>query len=160
MKNLILMTTIAIFLLCGNAIAQTKQTDDEKAINAVLLKAGQAWESGDMTKFAETLTEDCVHVDPFGKVISGRENIKTTLQWVRDEVYKKEKVELEISETIFRFLSSDVAIVLMKMKETGKNNPSSGLYVETFTVSRVKNEWKISSFQGIDVKEPPKSLTK
>ena len=79
---------------------------------------------------------------------------------MRDEVYKKEKVELEISETIFRFLSSDVAIVLMKMKETGKNNPSSGLYVETFTVSRVKNEWKISSFQGIDVKEPPKSLTK
>lgn len=160
MKNIFLVTTIAIFLLCGNALGQTKQADDEKAINTILLKAGQAWESGDMAKFAETLTDDCVHVDPFGKVFAGRENIKTMLQWVREEIYKKEKVELEIIETTFRFLNPDAAIILMKMKETGKNNPSSGLYVETFTVSRVKNEWKISSFQGIDVKEPPKSPAK
>lgn len=160
MKNLILGITIAIFLLCGNALAQSKQTDDEKAINAVLLKAGQAWESGDVAKFAETLTEDCIHVNPFGKVISGRENIKTTLQWVRDEVYKKEKVELEISETTFRFLNADTAIVVMKIKETGKSNSNGTLITETFTVSRVKNEWKISSFQGIEVKEPPKSPAK
>lgn len=157
MKNIFLGITIAIFFLCGNTFAQeAKQTDDEKVINAVLLKAGQAWESGDMAKFAETLTEDCVHVDPFGKIINGRENIKTTLQWVRDEIYKKEKLELEVSEITVRFLNADAAIVLMKMTETVKNNPGSELFLETFTVSRVKNEWKISSFQGVEVKEPPK----
>ncbi|MBS1794634.1 MAG: SgcJ/EcaC family oxidoreductase [Acidobacteria bacterium] len=160
MKNLFLAIAVATFLLCGNALAQTKQTDDEKAIGAVLMKAGQAWESGDVAKFAETLTADCVHVDPFGKLITGRENIKATLQWVRDEVYKKEKLDLEIGETTLRFLNADAAIVVMKMKETGKNNPTSGAYLETFTVSRVNNEWKISSFQGIDIREPPKSPTK
>lgn len=155
MKNIFLGITIAFLLLCGNAFAQNKQTDDEKAINAILMKSGQAWESGDMTKFAETLTDECVHVDPFGGVISGRENIRTKLQWVRDEVYKKEKVELEITETTTRFLNADAAIVVMKMKEKGKSDPNGTALTETFTVSRVKNEWKISSFQGIEIKEPP-----
>ncbi|MBX7174998.1 MAG: SgcJ/EcaC family oxidoreductase [Pyrinomonadaceae bacterium] len=160
MKNIFLVITIAIFLFCGTAFAQTKQTDDEKAINAILLKAGQAWESGDMAKFTETLTDECVHVDPFGKVFTSRENIKTMLQWVRDEIYKKEKVELEITETTTKFLNADTAIVVMKLKETVKNDSTSITITETFMVSRVKNEWKISSFQGIEAKEPPKSPTK
>lgn len=160
MKNIFLGVTVVIFLLCGNAFAQTKQTDDEKAINATLLKAGQAWESGDMTKFAETLTDDCVHVNPFGGLIIGRETIKTKLQWVRDEVYKKEKVELEITETTTKFLNADTAIVVMKMKETVKSDSNGIALTETFTLSRVKNEWKIASFQGIEVKEPPKSPAK
>lgn len=159
-KQFFLSITIAIFLFCGSAFAQTKQTDDEKAVFAVLTTAGAAWESGDMTKFAATLSDDCLHVNPFGKVFVGRDNIKTMLQWVRSEIYKNEKVELKIDETTLRFLGADTAIVMMKMVEKGKTSPVSTGLLETFTVTRVANEWKISSFQGIEISDPPKSPAK
>jgi uncharacterized protein (TIGR02246 family) len=155
MKNIFLGITVAIFLLCGNAFAQTKQTDDEKAINAVLLNAGRAWQDGDINKLADTLTEDCVHIDPFGKQISGRDTIRTTLQWVRDVVYQKAKLELEVSETNIRFISSDVALVVMVMKQTTKGKSGGDSFTETFIVSKVKSKWKISLFQGIAVTQPP-----
>jgi uncharacterized protein (TIGR02246 family) len=95
MKNIFLGITIGIFLLCGNAFAQTKQTNDEKAIEALLTKAGMAWKAGDMTKFSELLTDDCENVSPFGQVIKGREAIRQHLQWVVDNVFKTKTQRLQ-----------------------------------------------------------------
>lgn len=149
MKNIFLGITIAIFLLCGNAFAQTKQSDDEKAIFTLMTNAGKAWEAGDVNKFAEYLTEDCVHVDPSGKQFNGREAYKKHLQWVIENYYSANKPTLEISEFSLRFLSPDVALLTFLSKE------EKHLFRESFTVTKVKNVWKIASVQLVAVTEPP-----
>lgn len=154
MKNIFLGITVAIFLLCGNALAQTKQTDDEKAIFALMTNVGKAWESGDLNKFAEYLTEDCVHIDPFGKQFNGREAYQKHLQWVIDNFYSKNKPKLEVSEFSMRFISSDVALLTFLSKEGTRS------FRESFLITRVKNDWKIASVQLVTVAEQQKSDSK
>lgn len=148
MKNIFLGITIGIFLLCGNAFAQTKQTNDEKAIEALLAKAGMAWKAGDMTKFSELLTDDCEHINPFGQEIKGREAIRQHLQWVVDNVFKT-KPEIEFSEVSIRFIRPNVAVIVFLIKD-----PTASTR-EVVMVTKMKKEWKISMFQGTAISEPP-----
>lgn len=150
MKNVFLGITIAIFLLCGNAFAQT---DDEKAVIALMTNVGKAWEAGDLNKFGEYLTEDCVHIDPFGSQVRGRAAIKTKLQWVIDNFYQKEKPKVEISEYSAVFVQPNVALLTYLRKEQTESAR------ETVVVTKVKNDWKVASFQHIMVAEPPKAKT-
>jgi len=154
MKNLFLGVAITIFLLSANSIGQTNQTDNEKKIISLMMGFGQAWENGDMSKLSEKLTEDCVHIDPFGKQISGRENIKKHLQWVIDNFFAKTKPTVEISDYTVRFIGSEAAIL------TYLRHEKLGSARETVVVAKVKSDWKIASFQHIMVSEQPKPESK
>lgn len=160
MKNLILGITIVVVSFCGTALAQSKSSDDEKAVSAALIAAGKSWESGDMTKFADALTENCVYVDPFGRVLNGRETIRTKLQWVRDVILKKEVLAMEIVGVSTNFLGADAVQVVMQTKLTGKTSGEVVASTETFTLTRVGNDWKIALFQTVNQSEPPVKPTK
>ncbi len=140
MKNLILGMTIAIFLFCGNAFAQTKQTDDEKAIIALMTNVGKAWDALDANKFGEFMTEDCTHIDPHG-LHTGRVAIVKHIQWVIDNILPKDNSKMEVSDFSLRFVSADVALFSFLGVQGGQSMRQS------YVLTKVKNEWKIASFQ-------------
>ena len=145
MKNIFLGIIIVIFLLFGNTFAQTK--NDEKAINALIGNAIKALDVNDIDKFGNFLTENCIHVNPWGEQIDGREAIVKHFKGF----HQKEGPKLEILEKTFKFITADTALITILFKEGNQT------FREIVFVAKVKNDWKISSFQGIDVKEPPKS---
>lgn len=150
MKNLILGITIAIFLLCGNVFAQSKNADDEKAINALMVSALKALGENDLNKFGSFLTENCTHINPWGEQIDGREAIVKHFQ----SFHTKEAPKLEILGNTLKFVTADTALLTMLFKEGSKT------FREIIFVAKVKNDWKIASFQGIEVKELPKITDK
>jgi len=153
MKNIFLGITVAIFLLCGNAFAQTKQTDDEKAIIALMTNLGKAWDARDANKFGEFMTEDCTHIDPHG-LHTGRVAIVKHIQWVIDNILSKDNSKMEVSDFSLRFVSSDVALFGFLGKEGGQSMRQSYVLIKT------KNEWKIASFQLTKIVEQEKSNAK
>lgn len=140
MKNIFLGITAAIFLLCGNAFAQVKQTDDEKAIITLMTNVGKAWEARDASKFGEFMTEDCTHIDPHG-LHTGREAIVKRLQWVIDNILPKDNSKMEVSDFSLRFINSETALFGFLGKQNGHTMRQSYVLIKT------KNEWKIASFQ-------------
>lgn len=154
MKNIFLGVTIAIFLLCGNAFAQSQPTADQKAIFALMTNVGKAWEARDVNKFADNLTEDCTHIDPQGVVSKGREEVKKHLQWVIDNMLKNDNSKMDISDISLRFVNSEAALLTYLAKEAGKS------IRQTVVLSKVKNDWKITSFQLTFVSEQTKTATK
>lgn len=140
MKNIFLGITVAIFLLCGNAFAQVKQTDDEKAIIALMTNVGKAWEARDANKFGEFMTEDCTHIDPHGLHV-GREAIVKHIQWVIDNLLPKDNSKMEVSDFSLRFVNSETALFGFLGKQDGL------LMRQFYVLIKVKNEWKIASFQ-------------
>lgn len=153
MKNIFLGITAAIFLLCGNAFAQTKQTDDEKAIIALMTNLGKAWDARDANKFGEFMTEDCTHIDPHG-LHTGRVAIVKHIQWVIDNILPKDNSKMEVSDFSLRFVSSDVALFGFLGKEGGQSMRQS------YVLTKTKNEWKIASFQLTKIIEQEKSNAK
>lgn len=154
MKNVFLGITIAFLLLCGNAFAQTQPTADEQAIFTLMTNVGKAWEARDLNKFAENLTEECTHIDPQGVVSKGREAVKKHLQWAIENVLPKDNSKMDISDVSLRFVNSEVGLLTYLAKEGGKS------IRETVVLSKVKNDWKITSFQLTFVGEQSKTATK
>ncbi len=154
MKNIFLGITIAIFLLCGNAFAQSQPTADQKAIFALMTNVGKAWEARDVNKFADNLTEDCTHIDPQGVERKGREEVKKHLQWVIDNMLKNDNSKMNISDISLRFVNSEAALLTYLAIEAGKS------IRQTVVLSKVKNDWKITSFQLTFVSEQTKTATK
>ena len=140
MKNIFLGVTIAIFLLCGNAFAQTQPTANEQAIFALMTNVGKAWDARDANKFAEFMTADCTHIDPHG-LHTGREAIVKHLQWVIDTLLPKNNSKMEVSDFNLRFASSDVALFGFLGVQGGHSMRQS------YVLTKSKNEWKIVSFQ-------------
>jgi uncharacterized protein (TIGR02246 family) len=140
MKNLFLGMTIAIILLCGNALAQNKPTADEQAIIALMTNVGKAWDALDAKKFGEFMTEDCTHIDPHG-LHTGRDAIVKHIQWVIENILPKDNTKMEVSDFSLRFVGSDVALFGFLGKQNGHSMRQS------YVLTKVKNEWKIASFQ-------------
>jgi uncharacterized protein (TIGR02246 family) len=146
MKNLFLGMTIAIILLCGNALAQNKPTADEQAIIALMTNVGKAWDALDAKKFGEFMTEDCTHIDPHG-LHTGRDAIVKHLQWVIDNILPKENTKMEVSDFSLRFVGSDVALFGFLGKQNGH------VMRQSYVLTKVKNEWKIASFQVTKIEQ-------
>lgn len=140
MKNIFLGITIAILLLCGNSFAQTKQTDDEKAVIVLMTNLGKAWDARDANKFGEFMTEDCTHIDPHG-LHTGRVAIVKHIQWVIDNILPKDNSKMEVSDFSLRFVNSETALFGFLGKEGGQ------LMRQSYVLIKTKNEWKIASFQ-------------
>lgn len=154
MKNVFLGITIAIFLMCGNAFAQSQPTADEQAIFTLMTNVGKAWEARDLNKFTENLTEECTHIDPQGVESKGREAVKKHLQWAIENVLPKDNSKMDISDVSLRFVNSEVGLLTYLAKEGGKATR------QTVVLSKVKNDWKITSFQLTFVSEQSKTATK
>lgn len=150
MKNIFLAITIAFLLLCGNAFAQKQPTADEQAIFALMTNVGKAWEARDLNKFAENLTEECTHIDPQGVESKGREAVKKHLQWAIENVLPKDNSKMDISDVSLRFVNSEVGLLTYLATEGGKATR------QTVVLSKVKNDWKIASFQLTFVVEQTK----
>jgi len=153
MKNIFFGLGIVIFLLCGNAFAQTAPTDDEKAIFALMMNVGKAWEARDANKFAESLTEDCTHIDPHG-LRTGREAVKKHLQWVIDNILPKDNSKMEVSDFSLRFVNSETALFTCLCKQYGQSMRHS------YVLNKTKNDWKIAFFQVASVAEQQKPDSK
>lgn len=153
MKNIFGGITIAIFLLCGNAFAQTQPTANEKAVIALMTNVGKAWDTRDAKKFGEFMTEDCTHIDPHG-LHTGREAIVKHIQWVIDNILPKDNSKMEVSDFSLRFVSADVALFGLLGKEGGQSMRQS------YVLTKTKNEWKIASFQLTKIVDQEKSNSK
>jgi uncharacterized protein (TIGR02246 family) len=160
MKNILLGITVVLFLLCGNAAAQTKPTADETAVKELFMAAGAAWGSGDISAYANCLTENSVMVGHHGEQVIGRDAIRTRLQWVREVIFKKSKSVLEVPDMSVSFVDPDVAMIIFALKETVEGSPKSELSRNTIIATKAKGEWKIAFFQATSITEPPKSDTK
>ena len=156
MKNIFLGTTIAIFLLCGNAMAQAKPVSDEQAVLDLMTQLGKTWEAGDMKAFSDLLADNVVHVSPFGEVTTGRESVRALLQWVRDVPYKKAKVQMTITDVKLTFVTPDLAIVTSRIVENVAAGPKHGDQRSTFITVRVNGQWKTAQFQSVAIGDPPK----
>ena len=151
MKNIFLGITIAFLLMCGNTFAQT---NEEKAVIALMTNVGKAWDAHDANKFGEFMTEDCTHIDPQGVERKGREAVKKHLQWVIDNMLQNDNSKTDISDISLRFVNSEAALLSYLAKEAGKS------IRQTVVLSKVKNDWKITSFQLTFVSEQTKTATK
>ncbi len=155
MKNLLAAIMIGLIIFCANASAQSSRAGDEKAIEALMWQMGQTWETGDMAGLANLLTDNAVHVSPFGEVTTGREEVRRLMQWVRDVALAKAKIKMTIAQYALNFAGADNAIVTFKVVSeiTGQPKPKEDLL--TVSVQRVSKQWKIAHFQGVAVSEPP-----
>jgi uncharacterized protein (TIGR02246 family) len=156
MKNIFLGISIAFFLMCGNAMAQTKAepSADEKAINATMTEFGKAWTAGDMNKLAEYLTEDCVHINPYGQQFNGREAYKNHLKWVIDNFYPTGTPKIDITEYSARLVSPDAAIVNFLNREEKHSTRM------TLVLTKAKTGWKIALVQLVHLSEQGKPGSK
>ncbi len=152
MKNTLFAIVIVAVLFCGNALAQTGSKSDEAAIGAVLEQFGTAFETGDMKSFGNLLTANVVHVDPFGRVVSGRGEVQKHMEWVRTVAYGGKKMTAVVSDFAINFISSDAALVTMRYEST-----ADGTTVRervTFTLARVGSDWKVAHFQPVMIADP------
>lgn len=155
MKNIILLAITAILLFTGNTFAQTNPTEDEKAIIAVMNQFGAAWESGDMKTFGDLLSDNVVHISPFGEIETGRTEVQKVMKWVREVPYKGVKLQMTISEYSVNFSSADGAVVTLKVTTAITGTPKPIEERVTFSVARIGSQWKITHFQGVMITEPP-----
>jgi uncharacterized protein (TIGR02246 family) len=156
MKNIFLGTTIAIFLLCGNALAQAKPVSDEQAVFNLMTQLAKTWEAGDMNGFSDLMADNVVSVSHFGEVMTGRETVRAKLQWVRDVPYKKAKIQMTITDVKLTFVTPDLAVVTSRIAETTEAGPKQGDMRSIFTTVRVNGQWKVAQFQNVVIADPPK----
>lgn len=156
MKNILLGTAIAIFLLCGNALAQAKPVSDEKAVLDLMTQSAKTWEAGDVKGFTDLMADNVVHVSPFGEVTAGRESVRALMQWVRDVPYKKSKIQMTITDVKLTFVTPDLVIVTSRIVESSLAGPKQGDQRSTFTTVRVNGQWKTAQFQSVAIADPPK----
>ncbi|MEQ1607186.1 MAG: SgcJ/EcaC family oxidoreductase [Pyrinomonadaceae bacterium] len=156
MKNIFLGTTVAILFLCGNAMAQAKPTSDEKAVFDLMAQLARTWEVGDVIGFTDLLADNVVSVSHFGEVMTGRESVRTKLQWVRDVPYKKAKIKMTISDVKLTFVTPDLAVVTSRIAEEIPAGPKRGDQRSTFMCVRVNGKWQVAQFQSVGITDPPK----
>ncbi len=156
MKNIFLGTTIAMFLLCGNALAQAKPVSDEQVVFNLMTQLAKTWEAGDMNGFSDLMADNVVSVSHFGEVMTGRETVRAKLQWVRDVPYKKAKIQMTITDVKLTFVTPDLAVVTSRIVETTEAGPKQGDMRSTFTTVRVNGQWKVAQFQFVPITDPPK----
>lgn len=156
MKNIFLGTTVAILFLCGNAMAQAKPTGDEKAVFDLMTQLAKTWEAGDVKGFTDLMADNVVSISHFGEVMTGREAVRTKLQWVREVPFKNAKVKMTISDVTLTFVTPDLAVVTSRIVEEIPAGPKHGDQRSTFMTVRVNGQWKVAQFQSIAITDPPK----
>lgn len=156
MKNIFLGTIIAIFLLCGNALSQAKPVTDEQAIFGLMTQLAKTWEAGDVKGFSDLMADNVVSVSHFGEVMTGRESVRTKLQWVRDVPYQKAKIQMTITDVKLTFVTPDLAVVTSRIAEEIAAGPKHGDMRSTIMTVRVNGQWKVAQFQNVVIADPPK----
>ena len=152
MKTTLFAIVIAI-ILSGSAFAQSGTKADETAVFGVLQRFGQAFESGDAKSIGALMTEGIVHVDPFGEVISGRDEVVKRLTWVREVPYGGKSLTVSVSELSLNFINADTALVTMRYEAQG--NGTTILERVALNFVRVNNDWKLAFFQPTMITKPP-----
>ncbi len=148
-----LFTIVIMVVLCAGAFAQSGSKADEAAVIAVLQQFGQAFENGDIKSTEALMTENVVHIDPFGEVVAGRAEVLKRMTWVREVPYGGKSLTISVSELSINFLDADTALVTMRYEAQG--NDITLLERVALNFVRVKNDWKLAFFQPTVITKPP-----
>lgn len=155
MKNLLGVIIIGMVIFCTNASAQSSRDGDEKAIGALMWQMGQCWETGDMTRLGDLLTDNALHISPFGEVTTGKQEVERLMQWVRDVALAKAKIKMTVEQYAVNFVGADNAVVTFKLVSEIAGQPKPQQDLLTVSVQRINKQWKIAHFQSVAVTEPP-----
>lgn len=120
---------------------------------AVLQQFGQAFENGDVKSTEALMTENVIHVDPFGEVVAGRDEVVKRMTWVREVPYGGKKLTATVSELSMNFINSDTALVTMRYETKGDGIT----FLERVTLNfvRINKDWKLAYFQPTVITNPP-----
>jgi uncharacterized protein (TIGR02246 family) len=132
------------------------QTEEEKAVTAVVQGFADAWNRHDMDALANLFAEDADFVNVRGARWIGRPAIKGNHAAAHATIFKTS--ELHIQDTSVRFLKPDVAIARSLWELTGLTAgsgttapPRHGIL--THVLMKVKGKWLIEVTQNTDI--PP-----
>ncbi len=151
----IIMTLVAF---CAAASGQSKQSDDNKAIGALMENFGTSWSTGDLKAFGELLTDDVMHLSPFGEVTVGKANVVKKIQWVHDVPYGGKKIEFKVSETTLNFTGADLAILSCRISYASQGAVKHPDERFTTVMAKVGSDWKIAQFGAVFINEPPQMM--
>ncbi|MBK7707690.1 MAG: nuclear transport factor 2 family protein [Acidobacteria bacterium] len=155
MKNTITAIIIALFAFCGTVFGQTTQSDDSKAIVALMNQFGATWSGGDLKAFGDLLTDDVIHVSPFGDLTVGKTEVVKLMQWVHDVPNKGKKFEVTTSDETLNFTGTNSAVLTCRLKfrnDSAEKHPDERF---TAVLAKVGKDWKVAQFQVVMISEPP-----
>lgn len=145
---------IALLLIPTAGFAQRgpapegEPTGNEAAIHATYKQFAEAWNRHDSAAMAALWTERGDHMEPDGRTVFGREEVRRLFEIEHGSVFKKSELHLAIEHV--RMASEGVAVVdgtyeLFRATDTRGN--AIGLRAGYFTsvVTRQDDGWKVSA---------------
>lgn len=95
--------------------------EDERAVRQTIAAAEAAWNAGDATAFAATMTDDVDFVSLLGERYHGREIVVSGHKHILSTIYKDSRVVY--SPEVVRFLKADIALAIVHQKMTSHLTP-------------------------------------
>lgn len=149
---LLLTTTFSI-----NSIAQKVSDADNRAITKTYESMMGAFAKSDAATVASLYTENGTHVDPSGKIITGRAALKESFEklfaWL-NTLPKSDKTDYKQTEWNTRYLSNDLIQVSYNDEQTshyGNKTEKSAMSISVI-LKRTKDGWLCELVQLTPVK--------
>lgn len=125
--------------------------EDERIIDELLARFGEAWNRHDMNALAELFTENADFVDVFGNWFRGRAEIRAALSARHASVFKDSHFSRK--EIRIRFLKPDLALAHAVWELSGARRPEgaeqrSSLGRMTYVMINEDAGWVIAALQN------------
>ena len=117
----------------------------EQGIRDLMAELEDAWNRNDAAAYAALFTPDGSYTTFMGTVYVGREDIERSHHMLFARFLKGSRMFMRI--TSITFCDADVAVVLSR-GDVGKKPPRSFSKVQTFTVVREGDQWRIAAFHN------------
>ncbi len=152
MKSLLLALTSCISIACMGQLSQ-----DEDSVRKVVIAFQQDFNDGGFKNAVNYTTSDWEHINPFGGITSGRDEVLKEVRTVHQTFLKG--VTTTIESMTVRFLTPDVAIANVIHKgsaieissDVKYQNPKS---FKTYIIIKKKGKWLLTHDQATIIKEP------
>ena len=137
------------------SIGQTAQ--DEDAVRKVVIAFQEDFNEGSFKNASNYTTTDWEHVNPFGGITKGREEVLKEVRQVHQTFLKG--VTITIESIMIRFITDDVAIADVIHKGSAFESPDGVKHenprsFKTYIIIKQKGKWQLTHDQATAIATP------
>lgn len=130
----------------SSPVALEEEASAREAVCATIADLTAAWAVQDAEAYGGGFTEDATYTTFAGTYYSGREDIVRSHAALFDEVLADTQLADRFLE--LRFLTAEVAVLTTRGDNYEGDDPGELTKVQTYTLVRDGQEWKVASFQN------------
>jgi uncharacterized protein (TIGR02246 family) len=129
------------------------------AIEAIIQKHVQAWNTHNRQAFESLFTEDADFVNVIGQRAIGREQIGADFEYIHQRFMRN--TQLKIRDWDARFVAASVAVVRIRWEMTGMEQvpgwktPDVRHGLISYVVVERNGAWKVTAVQNTDIQDIP-----